>query len=34
MGRFAVAGDFDPVRARLLALAKDALPDVPEIQSL
>ncbi|MCC2668516.1 MAG: hypothetical protein K0Q72_987 [Armatimonadetes bacterium] len=34
LGRFIVSGDFDPVRAQLAALAKEALPNVPEIQKL
>jgi hypothetical protein len=34
IGRFTVAGDFDPVRPRLAALAKEAVPGDPEIQRL
>ena len=34
IGRFAVGGDFDPVRPQLAALAKEALPGIPEIDRL
>lgn len=33
-GRFVVAGGFNPIRPQLLALAKEALPDSPEVQKL